>query len=139
MTTSLAPRSFLAAAMWVIKFTWVETGLPPQITIRSDLAISRPSTPRLTPTPASQPASDSILQIDRCSRIAHRVAQPVEAVALHQSHRARVIIGPHRLGAVALCCPRQLFGDLVERVLPGNRHESRRADALLANPPQRPR
>ena len=68
MTTSLAPRSFRAAATWVITLTWVETGLPPQMTIRSDLAISRPSTPRLAPTPASQPASDNMLQIDKCSR-----------------------------------------------------------------------
>ncbi len=68
MTTSLAPRSFRAIAIWVITLTWVDTGLPPQTTIRSDLAISRPSTPRKAPTPASQPAPDSALQIVRSSR-----------------------------------------------------------------------
>jgi hypothetical protein len=43
--------------------TWVETGLPPQMTMRSESAISRLSVPRLAPTPASQPASANVLQI----------------------------------------------------------------------------
>ena len=86
--------------MWVITLTWVETGLPPQTTIRSDLAISRPSTPRLTPTPASQPASDKhVADRQILARIAHRMAQPVDPVALHQPHRAGVVIGPDRLAS----------------------------------------
>ena len=47
----------------VITLTWVATGLPPQTTIRSDFAISRGSAPRLTPLPASQPASASATQM----------------------------------------------------------------------------
>ena len=62
-TTSFAPRSFRARVTCVITLTWVETGLPPHITIRSDFAISRGSTPRLWPTPAIQPASGSEVQI----------------------------------------------------------------------------
>ncbi len=34
------------------------------------------------------------------ARVFHRVAQPVDAVSLHQPHRAGVVIGPHRLAAV---------------------------------------
>ena len=64
----LAPRSFRAWATCAITLTWVETGLPPQLTIKSDLAISRPSMPRFGPTPASQPASVSALQIVECWR-----------------------------------------------------------------------
>ena len=67
-TTSFAPRSFRALVMWFITLTWVETGLPPHTTIRSDCAISRPSTPRLTPVPTIQPASVSALQIVECWR-----------------------------------------------------------------------
>ena len=36
------------------------------------------------------------------ARIAHHMAQAVDAVALHQPHGAGVEIGPHRLGAVPL-------------------------------------
>ena len=63
ITTSFAPRSFRARATWVMTLTWVETGLPPHTTIRSDFAISRGSTPRLAPTPACQPVSGSDVQI----------------------------------------------------------------------------
>ena len=40
----------------------------PLAELRSDFAISRPSTPRLAPTPASQPISVSTLQIVECCR-----------------------------------------------------------------------
>ena len=63
MTTNGAPRSFRARVTWVMTLTWVETGLPPHITIRSDCAISRGSTPRLIPAPAFQPISGSVVQI----------------------------------------------------------------------------
>jgi len=59
----LAPRVFRALVMWVMTLTWVATGLPPQTTIRSLSSISRESTPRMTPTPAIQPASESATQI----------------------------------------------------------------------------
>ena len=52
-----------ACTICLITLTWVDTGLPPQTTIRSDLAISRASAPRFAPTPASQPASVSATQI----------------------------------------------------------------------------
>ncbi len=71
------------------------------------------------------------------ARIAHRVAQPVDAVALHQPHRAGIVIGPHRLRAVALRGAAQPLGDLVERVVPRNRREGGTADALVADPAQR--
>ena len=48
------------------------------------------------------------------ARIAHRVAQPVDAVALHQPHRPGIVIGPHALRAPTLRRPGQLLGDLVE-------------------------
>ena len=46
------------------------------------------------------------------------VAQPVDAVALHQPHRAGIVIGPDRLRAVFLLGRDELFGDEVERRLP---------------------
>jgi hypothetical protein len=49
--------------MWVITLTWVFTGLPPHITIRSASAISRGSGPAIRPTPAIQPASQMRVQI----------------------------------------------------------------------------
>ena len=35
-------------------------------------------------------------------RVAHDVAQSVDAVALHQAHGAGVVVGPDRLGAIRL-------------------------------------
>jgi hypothetical protein len=59
----LAPR-FLARMAWVMTLTWVLTGLPPQITTSSECSsISRTSAPRLAPTPAIQPVSDSVTQM----------------------------------------------------------------------------
>jgi hypothetical protein len=49
--------------MWVMALTWVETGLPPHTTIRSDCAISRGSGPKSLPTPARQPDSAGVMQI----------------------------------------------------------------------------
>src|SRR6516162_3085270 len=46
---------------------------------------------------------------------------------------------PHRLRAVALGGARQLFGDLVERLLPRDRHKRRLAGTLLTDPAQRMR
>ena len=62
-TTSFAPR-FLAVMACVITLIWVLTGLPPQITTRSECSsTSRMSVPRLKPVPATQPVSDSATQI----------------------------------------------------------------------------
>ena len=56
-----------------------------------------------------------------------RVAQAVDAVAHHVAHRARVIVGPHRFGAVRLLGAGELLGDEIERVVPGDRDEFPRA------------
>src|SRR5262249_38681568 len=55
------------------------------------------------------------------ARVAHDVAQPLDAVALHQAHRAGVVVRPHRLGAARLRGTDQPLGDLVEGVVPGDR------------------
>jgi len=62
-TTKYAPRSLRARATWVITLTWVETGLPPHMMIRSDFAISRGSVPLMSPNPASQPALTTVVQM----------------------------------------------------------------------------
>ena len=51
---------------------------------------------------AGHPASLADRRADRLglAGIAHDVAQPVDAVALHQPHRASIVIGPHRFGAM---------------------------------------
>ena len=63
MTAILAPRSLRARVACVITLTWVLTGLVPQITTRSDFAISRGSTPASLPVPAANPAHDSAVQM----------------------------------------------------------------------------
>src|SRR5713101_6286155 len=97
--------------MWVITLTCVETGLPPHTTTRSASGISRAST--------------------------QRVAQAMDAVALHQPHGAGVVMRPHRLRPVA---PRGLgegLGDAVERLVPGDRHERCDPYPLVADAAQR--
>ncbi len=107
-------------AICVMTLTWVATGLPPHTTIRSLSAISRESTPRMTPPPACQPASDSETQIVLFWReyfISWRQAE--DAVALHQAHRAGVVIGIDRLGCrPSLLGALELFGDLIQRLVP---------------------
>src|SRR5262249_27619526 len=49
------------------------------------------------------------------------VAQPVDAVALHQTHGAGVVVWPHRLRAQAPLGFEELLGDEIERVVPGDR------------------
>src|SRR6185437_6458433 len=71
------------------------------------------------------------------ARPAHRVAKPVDPVALHEAHCAGVVIWPDRLLAVLLLGASQALCDLVERVLPGNRLEGGETDALLADPAER--
>ena len=58
-----APRSLRARIACVITLTWVLTGLVPQITTRSDFAISRGSTPATLPVPAAKPARAMVEQI----------------------------------------------------------------------------
>jgi hypothetical protein len=47
----------------VITLTWVFTALVPQITTRSDFAISRGSGPATLPVPAAKPTQAGLLQI----------------------------------------------------------------------------
>ena len=50
--------------MWVIRLTWVWTGLVPQTTTRSECsAISVAGTPQRLPWPALKPVSESMTQI----------------------------------------------------------------------------
>src|SRR5579875_2746395 len=66
-------------------------------------------------------------------RIAHDMAQPPYAVALHEPHRAGIEMRPYALCAPALRRQRQALGDLVERVVPGDRREGRAPPALGAD------
>ena len=52
------------------------------------------------------------------ARIFPGVAQPFDAVALHQTHRSGIEIGPHGLGTVACLGGLELLGHQVERGLP---------------------
>ena len=54
------------------------------------------------------------------ARVFHRVAQPVDAVPLHQPHRAGIVVGPYRLAAVLARLGQELLGHDVERVGPGD-------------------
>ena len=63
------------------------------------------------------------------------VAQPVNAVAHHQPHRAGIIIGPHRFRAVALLGFQETLGNDIERVVPGDGREL--AGAFRPGPAQR--
>src|SRR5579863_1112694 len=67
------------------------------------------------------------------------MAQTLQTVPLHQPHRARIIMWPYGLAAVALGGASQPFGDEVERVVPRDRFEGGMADALAADPAQRHR
>ena len=107
MTTILAPRSLRALIAWVMTLTWVTTALVPQITTQSDFAISRGSGPRSAPVPIIQPVQARLVQIDtEEAGIFLGMAQPLDAVALHQAHRAGIIIGPDRLASRAFPRPR---------------------------------
>src|SRR5262249_61736651 len=59
----LAPRSLRARVAWVITLTWVLTAFVPQITMRSDFAISRGSGPAILPTPAANPLQAGLTQM----------------------------------------------------------------------------
>ena len=72
------------------------------------------------------------------ARPAHGVAQPVDAVALHQPHGAGVEIGPDRLAAPFLGGRLQPVSDLVERLVPADRREGVDAVALRPDAAQRP-
>ncbi len=70
-------------------------------------------------------------------RIAQRMAEPVQPVAAHQPHRARVMIGEHRFAAIAIRHPPERRRRDIQRLVPGDWLEGRKADALLAHPAQR--
>ena len=69
------------------------------------------------------------------ARIAEGMAQPVDAPALHDAHRAAGMIGPYRFSAVGSRRAREGLGDFVQRGIPRDRPE--RALPLLARPLQR--
>ena len=69
------------------------------------------------------------------ARIAHRVAQTLDPVALHEPHGAGIEERPHRLGAEARCGAGESFGHFVERVVPRDRLKA--PLALGADAPQR--
>ena len=71
------------------------------------------------------------------ARVAHDIAQPVDAVAVYQAHRAGVEIGPDRLRAMALGDAGEVFGNLVERGVPRQWRERVAPAALGAGAPQR--
>jgi hypothetical protein len=73
------------------------------------------------------------------ARVALDVAQPLDAVALHQAHGAGIEVGPHRLRRVALLGPGQALGHRVEGIVPGDRPERLVPAALVADPAQRRR
>ena len=64
IATILAPRSLRALIACVITLTWVLTGLVPQMTTKSDLAISRGSGPASFPVPAMYPVQASVVQME---------------------------------------------------------------------------
>ena len=65
------------------------------------------------------------------------VAQPMDAVALHETHGAGVVVRPDRLRAISRFGHEELLADDVERVVP--RYRLERAGALRPGPAQRPR
>ena len=69
------------------------------------------------------------------ARVFLGVAQPMDAVALHEAHGAGVVIRPHRLRAMARFGAQELLGDEIERVVP--RYRLERARALRPGPAQR--
>ncbi len=71
------------------------------------------------------------------ARIAQRVAQALDPVALHQPHGAGIEERPHGFGAEFLRGAGERLGDLVERVVPRDRLEA--PLALGADAPQRRR
>ena len=60
-------------------------------------------------------------------RVALGMAQAVDAVAHHEAHRAGIVVGPDRLGAVAALGRQHRLGRQVERVVPGDALEAARA------------
>ena len=68
-------------------------------------------------------------------RVAHRVAEAVDPVPLHEPHGAGVVVGPHGLGPVAGRLPRERRRHRVERLVPGDPREL--PGSLGADAPQR--
>jgi hypothetical protein len=112
-------RDLRARATWVITLTWVDTGLAP-IGI---LHLARIGTDELADP--RQPARLRWRDADRglLARVAHRVAQAIEAVALQNAHVAAGVIGPDGLRPRALGNAREPLGNLGERCGPGYRLE----------------
>jgi len=60
------------------------------------------------------------------------MAQPIDAVALHQAHRAGVIVWPHRLCAMQPCRRDECRRDAIQCFVPANGAEL--AGALAVKP-----
>ena len=71
------------------------------------------------------------------ARVFLGVAQPMDAVALHETHGAGVVIRPDRLRSISRFGHEELLADDIERVVPRDRLE--RAGALRPGPAHRPR
>ena len=61
------------------------------------------------------------------ARIFLDVGEPVDAVAHHEAHRAGIVIRPHRLRAEVALGRVEPRGDLVERLVPGDRARTGRS------------
>ena len=124
--------------MWLIRLTWVCTGLVPQTTIRSecvgDLGRRHAPAPPVPGLEADVGEHDADRALE--ARVALGVGQALDAVALHEAHRAGVPVGPDGLAPVPLLGAQEALGDLVERVLPADPLEL--AGALGALAAQRP-
>ena len=88
--------------------------------------------PRVDAAAGTDPGQPADLR-QRCAdghllaRVAHHVAQPVDAIALHQSHRAGVVERPHRLGAMTRRRSDKSLGDAIQRLGPADAAELRRS------------
>ena len=69
------------------------------------------------------------------SGIAHAANEPLDAVALHEPHRARVVVRPYRFGTIRVRGRGEALGDKIERLVP--RRGTKRARAFGPHPNQR--
>ena len=101
MATIFAPRSFRARIAWVIRLTCVATALVPQMTTTIGFCDLVGEMPDMRPVPGDI-AGPGDADADRAekARVALGVGEPLDAVAHHEAHRARIEIRPDAFGAV---------------------------------------
>ena len=102
MTTSLAPRVFRADDQ--VRFGDLARIGAPDLAVPGDPAV------------AGRGHADGFVLPGK----AEGVAETVDAVALHQAHGAGEMIGPDRLGTVGRAGTFDGFGDLLNRLIPGD-------------------